>query len=324
MKWEFWLSLYLDRHCTARGLSPRSIAAYRATLDGFRAYVRFRLGDRGPDELSSRGILEYIEYLRRERRNGPAAVNRQVTVLKCFYRAMVAMEQLDVNRNPMAHFPKIKAAPTKLPVFLTEQEVQQLLAHPRTDTVLGLRDSALLTLLYGTGIRATECAEMTDQDVDLLSDTIHVVGKGGHERTIPLNHQVAAALRKYRQARGEVHPRAAFFRSRKGGGMERSAIYERVRTHARKARIAKSVSPHRMRHTFATHLVKRGVGLVTIRDLLGHRCISSTQVYLHTTAEDLRRAAELHPVEKLVARIEDLLPNVKVPFQWRPGEKTVG
>ena len=189
--------------------------------------------------------------------------------------------------------------------------------------MLGLRDRARLTLLYGTGIRATECATVTEEQVDLVDHTIRVIGKGGHERTIPLNAQVARALQQYRTARGQVHPAAAFFRSRKGGGLERGAIYERVRTHAQKARIHKRVTPHRMRHTFATHLVKRGVGLVTIRDLLGHRCISSTQVYLHTTAEDLRKAAALHPVEKLVAQVADLLPHVKVPFQWAPGEKNI-
>ena len=323
MKWEYWLQLYLDRHCTARGLGARSIDAYRRTLEGFRAYVRFRLDDRGPDELSARDILEYVDHLRRERQNGAAAVNRQVTILKCFYRAIVAMDHLEVNRNPMAHFPTIKAAPQKLPVFLSEEEVGKLLAQPRTDTVLGLRDRALLTLLYGTGIRATECATMSEADVDLQNATIRVTGKGGHQRTIPLNQEVVRALAQYRSARGRNHPDAAFFRGRGGRGLTRNAIYERVRKHAQKARIDKRVSPHRMRHTFATHLVRRGVGLVTIRDLLGHRCISSTQVYLHTTAEDLRRAAALHPVEKLVARIEDLLPNVKVPLQWARGEKTV-
>ena len=100
-------------------------------------------------------------------------------------------------------------------------------------------------------------------------------------------------------------------------------LYERVRTAARRARIARRVSPHRLRHTFATHLVKHGVQLVTIRDLLGHHSISSTQIYLHTTADDLRKAASVHPVERLVAGLEDLLPNVKVPFQWLPGEKVV-
>jgi site-specific recombinase XerD len=303
---------------------PKTIAAYDATLRGFRAFVRFRLDDRGPDELHSRDILEYVEHLRRERHNGAAAVNRQVTILKGFYRALVAMGHLEVDDNPMAHFPKMKAAPTKLPVFLSEEEMAQLIAEPRTDTVLGLRDRALLTLLYGTGIRATECATMMEADVDLRDATVRVVGKGGNERVIPLNAQVVRALRHYREARGRVAPAAAFFRSRSGRDMSRNAIYERVRMHSEKAKIHKRVSPHRLRHTFATHLVKRGVGLVTIRDLLGHRCISSTQVYLHTTAEDLRRAADLHPIKSLVAHIEDLLPNVKLPLQWRRGEKIVG
>jgi integrase/recombinase XerD len=323
MKWDLWLKLYLERHCTARGLRPSTIAAYRATLDRFRAYVRFRLGDRGPDELSARDILEFVDYLRRERHNGAAAVNRQVTILRTFYRAEVAMGQLEPDRNPLAHFPTIKAAPTKLPVFLSEEEVGQLLAQPRTDTVLGLRDRALLTLLYGTGIRASEAATATEADVNLDDLTIRVVGKGGKERVVPLNTEVARALRQYRTARGRLTPLTPFFRSRRGGPMPRTAIYERVRVHGRRARIQRRVSPHRLRHTFATHLVKHGVQLVTIRDLLGHNCITSTQIYLHTTAEDLRHAAAVHPVERLVARVADLLPNVKVPFQWPPGERVI-
>lgn len=321
MKWEFWFSAYLDRHCTARGLMPRTIAAYRATLQGFRAYVRFRLDDRPPDEISSRDVLEYVDYLRRERGNGAGAVNRQVTILKNFYRALVSMGHLDFGRNPMAHFPKIKAAPCKLPVFLSHEEARALLDQPTTDTVLGLRDRALLILLYGTGIRASECASLKEADVDLVELTVRVIGKGGHERIIPLNVKVAAVLRQYRTSRRGVPPVSPFFRSRHGGAMSRNAVYERVRTHAQKARIAKRVSPHRLRHTFATHLVKRGVRLPVIRDLLGHRCISSTQIYMHTTAEDLRKAAQLHPVEDLVDRIADLLPNVKLPFQWPLGRR---
>src|SRR5437868_6158455 len=101
MKWEAWLQLYLERHCTARGLASKTIAAYRATLDGFRAWVRFRLADKGPDELTQKDLLEYVDYLRRERNNGAAAVNRQVTIIKCLYRAVVAMGHLAPDRNPM-------------------------------------------------------------------------------------------------------------------------------------------------------------------------------------------------------------------------------
>ena len=323
MKWAAWFDLYLKTHCAARGLMTRSIASYGATLQMFREYARFRLGDREPDQLTARDILEYVDHLRRERHNGASAVNRQVTILRSMYRAMVAMGQLEPAQNPLAHFPRIKAAPTKLPVFLSEPEVKQLLAQPRGNTVLGLRDRALLTLLYGTGIRVSECASMREIDVDLVENTVRVVGKGGHERVVPLHPQVARTLQQYRTVRGGVTPLTPFFRSRGGKNISRGAIYEQVRNHARKARINRRVSPHRLRHTFATHLVKHGVHVITIRDLLGHRCVSSTQIYLHTTAEDLRRAVKFHPIDKLVDRLEDLLPNVKLPMQWLPGEKVI-
>jgi len=142
-----------------------------------------------------------------------------------------------------------------------------------------------------------------------------VVGKGGHERTVPLNEEVAHMLKVYRLARGAVKATDPFFRSREGGALSRNGIYERVRTTGRKARIEQRVSPHQLRHTFATHLIKAGVGLVTVRDLLGHRQITSTQIYIHLTAQDLRHAAQRHPISELIKRVEDLLPNVKLPFQ---------
>jgi site-specific recombinase XerD len=324
MKWTFWIEQYIEVHCMARGLASKTLLAYRATLEGFEAYVRFRLDGREPDQLMARDILQYIEYLRRERHNGAAAVNRQVTILRSLYRAMVAMGHLEARDNPMANFPKIKAGAKKLPVFLNEEEVRMLLATPRTDTVMGLRDRALLTLLYASGIRASECAGVTEGDMNLEDQTIRVMGKGGNERCIPLTQEVVRVLMQYRTARGPVSKRDAFFRSRNGRGMSRNAVYERVRRFGRKAKIQKVLSPHRLRHTFATHLVKAGVDLVTIRDLLGHRCISSTQIYLHTTAEDLRKAAMKHPVEQLISRIDNLLPHGRIPFQWAPGEKRVG
>lgn len=320
MKWEYWIALYLNTHCAARGLSIKTIAAYDATLKQFHAYARVRLGDPAPDAVTARGVLEYIEYLRRERNNGSSAVNRQVTILKNFYRAIVAMGHLEPAANPLAHFPKMKGAPRKLPVFLSEDEVRNLLAVPRNDTVMGLRDRALLTLLYATGIRASECAGVRECNVDLSCKTIRVTGKGGHERVIPLTDETVHALDIYRTVRGPVGLKEGFFRSRKSRGMSRFAVYERVKANSRRGKIAKVVSPHCLRHTFATHLVKAGVDIITVRDLLGHRCVSSTQIYLHTTALDLRKAADKHPVERLIDRVADLLPDVKVPFQRPPGE----
>ena len=212
-------------------------------------------------------------------------------------------------------FPAIKAVPRKLPVTLSSDEVGRLLAAPGTDTILGIRDRALLALLYGTGIRATECASLRVGQLDLKALSVRVTGKGGHERVVPLNEQVAALLRLYAQVRGPALPTAPFFRSRFGRALSRGAVYERVRTWGARIHLGKILSPHRLRHTFATHLVRAGVGLVTIRDLLGHRLITSTQIYLHVTAQDLRAAADRHPIARLLGTIEHLLPDVRLPFQ---------
>ena len=315
MKWSYWIDLYIRTHCVARGLRPLTLAAYEDALKQFHEWMKVTQQDRAPDQVTARDILAYLQYLRDVRGNGDSAVNRAVVVLRRFYGAIVAMGYLEPAANPLAGFPSIKAVPRKLPVALSSEQVGKLLAEPRSDTVIGLRDRALLALLYGTGIRASECASLRCGHVDLAELTITVRGKGGHERVIPLNPELAEVLRTYAEARGSVVPTAPFFRSRFGRLLSRSSVYERVRTWGRRSRIGITLSPHRMRHTFATHLVRAGVGLVTIRDLLGHRLITSTQIYLHVTADDLRAAVIRHPIGRLLDTVRHLIAPGPLPFQ---------
>jgi site-specific recombinase XerD len=315
VKWSFWIELYIRTHCVARGLRPLTLVAYENTLLQFREWVRMKLDDRAPDQILARDVLGYVQYLRDDRENGDSAVNRAVVVLRRFYCAVVAMGYLDHTANPMLGFPSIKAVPRKLPVALSSEQVSRLLSEPSPDTVIGLRDRTMLALLYGTGIRASECSSLCESHVDLKQLTIRVRGKGGHERVIPLNPQLADVLSAYVQARGPATPTAPFFRSRFGRRLSRNAVYDRVRTWGERSRIGTAISPHRMRHTFATHLVRAGVGLVTIRDLLGHRLITSTQVYLHVTGDDLRAAAARHPISGLLNTIKNLLVPGPLPFQ---------
>lgn len=315
MKWSYWIELYISTHCVARGLRPLTIAAYEATLNQFRDWARLSLPECEPDEVTARDVLRYVQYLREVRGNGDSAINRSVVVLRRFYAAMVAMAQLDYSDNPLASFPSIKAVPRKLPVALSPDQVSRLLAEPEPDTILGLRDRALLALLYGTGIRASECSSLRSASVDLEQLTITVEGKGGHERTVPLNPQLGDVLRTYAEARGAAPDNAPFFRSRFGRRLSRGGIYERVRTWGQRSRVGIPLSPHRIRHTFATHLVRAGVGLVTIRDLLGHRLITSTQVYLHVTGDDLRAAAARHPISRLIGTVKHLIASGPLPFQ---------
>jgi len=315
MKWSFWIELYIRTHCVARGLRPLTLSAYEDALDQFREWVRVQRDDRAPDQVRARDVLAYLQHLREERGNGDSAVNRAVVILRRFYAAIVAMGHLDHTANPMIGFPSIKAVPRKLPVALSAEQVGRLLAKPEEDTVIGLRDRAMLALLYGTGIRASECSSLSNGQVDLSQLTITVRGKGGHERVIPLNPQLAEVLRTYLQARGPALPTAPFFRSRFGRWLSRGSIYERVRTWGQRCRLGITLSPHRLRHTFATHLVRAGIGLVTIRDLLGHRLITSTQIYLHVTGDDLRAAAARHPISKLLDTVKHLLALGPLPFQ---------
>ena len=324
MKWQYWIKLYTGTHCVARGLRPLTIAAYAASLAQFKEYTHVTLNAKPPDKITARDVLEYVQHLREGRGNGDSAVNRHVVILKSFYRAMVAMGYLDSPDNPMAFFPTIKATRKKLPVTFSGDEIERLLSLPNEDTVLGLRDRAILALLYGTGIRVSECSSLRRSDVDLDNCTVTVVGKGGHERCVPLNDRVVQAMSRYRHHRASVTPFAPFFLTRSGRRMTRGAIYDRVRTWGYRAKITKRVSPHRLRHTFATHLVRAGVNIVTIRDLLGHKQISSTQVYLHVTADDLRSAAEKHPIGRLLKSIDHLLPDVKLPIQYGPRQRDYG
>jgi site-specific recombinase XerD len=315
MKWAFWIELYIRTHCVARGLRPLTLAAYDKILRQFQDWARTTRPDCEPDQVTARDVLTYVQFLREVRANGDSAINRTVVVLRRFYCAIVAMGYLDHHDNPLASFPSIRAVPRKLPVTLSSQQVSRLLSEPKPDTVIGLRDRALLALLYGTGIRASECASLRNSSVDLKYLSITVQGKGGHERTIPLNPELAEVLRTYVEARGAAPNNAPFFRSRFGRQLSRGSIYERVRTWGQRSRVGIPLSPHRIRHTFATHLVRAGVGLVTIRDLLGHRLITSTQIYLHVTADDLRGAVARHPISRLLDTVKHLIAPGPLPFQ---------
>ena len=323
MKWEYWFQLYLEKYCVAKGLRSSSISGYKRTLERFHMWAQVRLGKEiEPNEISTNHIIDFIKFLRDEKNNGDCAVNSQIVCVRMFYRAMVAMGQIEYGKSPIHHLPSLKAPKRKIKDVLTQDEVKALLNRPGSNTVIGLRDRAILALLYGTGIRASECAGVKEDDVDLVAKTVRVIGKGGYMRVVPLNESVVGALEQYRRAHGEVKHNQAFFQSRRKRSGSRAIIYDRVRRFSRLARIGKHVTPHLLRHTFATHLIRMGEKLVVPRDLLGHKQISSTQVYLHMSGEDLRNAVDRHPVGKLLDRIGSFLPvGSKLPFQHPPGTR---
>lgn len=322
IQWNYWLGLYLDRFCLSRGLSHKSVCAYRGDLGMFRSFILKRKGEVRPSSLRMNDILEYIRYLQEERHNGVCAVNRQIMSIKSFYRAMVAFEEIQPRENPMRDFPKLKPIPRKLPKHLSENEIKAMIKGCDADSIVGVRDRALLILLYGTGIRASECAGVTDLDIDFENKSIHVTGKGGHQRCVPLKDEVIEALKEYRGLRGEQPPSYAFFRSMRGNHLSRGAIYERVRKAGVRSKLEKRVSPHKLRHSFATHIIRTERNIQVVSELLGHRHVASTQIYVHVTGRDLMEAIEKHPIEMIVERIERNLVGVRLPFKSSRHKKT--
>jgi site-specific recombinase XerD len=321
MRWEYAINLYVEKFCMVRGLASRTQAAYARTLMMFAQYAvkKERIA---PEEVTSNDIIDYIEYLRKERGNGNSAVNRAVTIVKNFYSALVAMDYLDPRLDPSRSLPKLKAPLVKVVDVLEAEEVTQLVNMPADDTVLGVRDRAILALLYGTGIRASECEGLKNKDVDLVGMRITVTGKGGSQRTLPLHDTVAGILKTYKKARGKGVPLSPFFKSRKKGGrLKRGGIYYVVKKYARKLNLPKRVTPHTLRHTFATHLCKLKVNIAVLKELLGHRLLTSTQRYLNISGEALREVINNHPIKRLVDIVAYILPKGRMPFQYPPGTR---
>jgi site-specific recombinase XerD len=322
LTWNLWIDLYCETWCVGRNLKVSTIDAYRQTLRQFAVWLARTHHVWEPGDVTTRLVLDYVVHLREQRKNGDSAIQRVVVVLKNLYCAIKAFGHIAPDENPMNGFPKMKKGRKKLPVHLSKKEVQRLLATPKTDTVLGLRDRAILTLLYATGIRAGECAGLIEEWVDLEERTIRVLGKGNRERVIRLNNQVVRALRVYQEARGPQSPREVFFRTKSKKPINRKVVYQRVRKHATLAGLTKHVTPHTLRHTCATHLVRQDFDIVIIRDLLGHRQITSTQIYLHTTAHDMQMVAANHPVGELAPTIANLLEGVRLPIDHPPRRRS--
>ncbi|MDE2292148.1 MAG: tyrosine-type recombinase/integrase, partial [Elusimicrobia bacterium] len=228
---------------------------------------------------------------------GRAAVLRKVAALRSFCRYL--REQGQLSRDPFLNVPLPKAE-RRLPRFLSGSEVGTLLEQGAPGTRwTDLRDRALLELLFSCGIRRSEAAGLSVPDVDFMSGTVRVYGKGGRERLVPAGDPALGALRAYLGARPrpqDAGPAAPLWTNARGRRLSGDGLALLVRRAARKAGLLKGLSPHGLRHSFATELLDAGCGLRELQEMLGHRNIGTTQVYTHTTLEKLRQVyGKAHP-----------------------------
>jgi integrase/recombinase XerD len=277
-----------------RGLAANTIASYRRELGKFFAF----LGERNLDCLSidEAGLVDFI---RREGRRGGAASSQAhlISTLRSFYRFLLHDDLIAASPAAAVALPKRWA---RLPKYLTPEEVTRLLEAPDPATPRGLRDRAILELMYATGLRVSELAQLQAADVYLGEGFLRARGKGGKERVVPFGSVARSCLQAYLEAGrpalaggGDLQP---VFVNRGGAPFSRQGLWKMIKGYGGKVGLAARLTPHVLRHSFATHLVERGADLRSVQMLLGHSSITTTEIYTHLAKDQLKRIYdEFHP-----------------------------
>jgi integrase/recombinase XerD len=287
------VDVYLDHLKVERGLSRNTIEAYGRDLSKFRAFAEEKKLSRAGD-VETRHLLQYLVTLA----SGKLAVRSQA-------RALVALRGLwkhlraerHVEKDPTADL-ELPRVGRPLPEVLTPAEVDELLARPDARTMRGLRDAAMLETLYATGLRVSELVALRLADVNLAEGYLSTFGKGRKQRLVPMGEQAVARVKTYLETarpgfdRGRNAP--ALFLTHLGRPMTRQGFWKLLRGYATAAGILKPISPHKLRHSFATHLLERGADLRAVQAMLGHADIGTTQIYTHLSNARLRQVYKQH------------------------------
>ncbi len=286
---------YLSHLAVERRLSPNTVESYGRDLSQL---LQFAAGLAQPvEELDRRGLEALVRQLMSEGRS-PASVARAVACFRGFYRFLVVAGHRTVNPADDLRAPK---AWKTLPKFLSAGDVDTLLAAPDVSAARGLRDRALIEVLYATGLRVSELINLKPQDVNVESGYLTTTGKGRKQRLVPLGDEAASWVVRYlKESRPVLLKKRTstrlFVNARGGSGLTRVGFWKILKAYGRQAGLAASLSPHVLRHSFATHLLERGADLRAIQMMLGHSDLSTTQIYTHILEARLRAVYDkFHP-----------------------------
>ena len=278
---------YLRFGQVERGLSQNTIAAYQQDLTEFLDFLAEEDLTAWPSQA-----LEIDAFLAKERDLGKAtsSISRLVSTLRRFYQWLVRQGLIQIDPMSQIDAPKREK---KMPLALSQEEVTRLLDQPDVEKSLGLRDRALLELLYATGMRVSEIINLTLGDIHPDLALIRVLGKGSKERLIPVTDYALSWIDKYLPVRSKLLLKAGkdsdyFFLNSRGGQLTRQAVWQMIKKYCQKAGIDKDVTPHTLRHTFATQLLENGADLRVVQEILGHTDISTTQIYTNLTQKHIR------------------------------------
>ncbi len=291
---------YLEALQTERGASPNTLSAYRRDLSSFTRFLRER--HLALDRVGADHVARYLLSLR-QHGLGPRSVARHLSAIRGLYRFLV--REGCIGLDPTEHL-EAPRPPRRLPRTLSPQEAAALVESPPTDAPAGIRDRALLELLYSTGMRASECLALRIEDVNLTAGYVVCTGKGDRQRLIPMGAQAVHWVRGYlKTARPALARRAdpgTLFLNRAGRPLSRQGLWGIIKKGTRRAGVRTPVSPHTLRHSFASHLLERGADLRSIQAMLGHADISTTQIYTHLPSSAVREMyRKFHPRARLAS-----------------------
>jgi integrase/recombinase XerD len=292
---EQLLDQFLHYLIVEKGLSNNTIEAYSHGLNRFLHHLR----EKGVQEIRDVGKLHlrtYLLALRRKNLNAKSIV-RNLVAIRTFFRFLV--QEAVLESNPVEELESPKMART-LPEILTLKEIEQILEQPDLQTPLGTRDRAMLEILYATGMRVSELTQLPIQQVNLEGGYVLLYGKGSKERIVPLGSEAMKWVTVYLKtargilSKGKESP--SLFINRLGKGMSRQNFWKNLKDYGRRAGLRKRITPHLLRHSFASHLLERGADLRSVQMMLGHADISTTQIYTHVTGERLKKVhKQYHP-----------------------------
>ena len=289
-----YLSEFINYINYEKGYSVNTLAAYRRDLEQFIAHLK-RKGVVSLDVLDRKSVISFNSELIRAGASG-GTMGRKLAAIKAFAHYLLREGHIQTDPTVDVSFPKMEK---RLPKALSFADAEKLVEYPKGERHLELRDRAMLEVLYGTGIRASELVNLNTTHVSLEVGFIRCMGKGGKERIVPLGRKAGKAVNRYL---ADVRPFLMkkstdfLFLTRRGGRFTRQGFWKVLKEYARRAGLASKISPHVLRHSFATHLLERGADLRSVQMMLGHSQITTTQIYTHVSRERLRRVYEkFHP-----------------------------
>jgi len=283
---------FLDAMWMERGLSENTLAAYRADLQNLAKWAQGE--QREVESLAREDILEFLAW-RVQQGARPRSTARQLSSIRRYFRYLVREGRRPDDPSSDIEMPRLGRP---LPKSLGENEVEALLAAPEVEKPLGLRDRAMLELLYATGLRVSELVSLRLDQVNLRQGVIRITGKGERERLVPLGEESQSWLHRYvEEGRSGIlggRQSQYLFPTRRSEHMTRQAFWHIIKRYAQRAGISRGLSPHTLRHAFATHLLNNGADLRVVQMLLGHSDVSTTQIYTHVARERLKSLHEAH------------------------------